>query len=123
VVQVGNSFVAHFPWARVAVNKGRYLAVDLTAKELEYIEREPACFGFCSLAENTIAFEARERTQRQPVPEIAALVATVSQARLTDTLTKLASFRTRHCLTAEFSAAADWMKSELEALGSPCRNG
>ena len=98
-VQVGNSFLSHFPWARVAVNKGRYLSVDLTAKEVKYIERKPACFGFCPLAQNTIAFETRERTQRQPVPEIAALVATVSQARLTDTRTKRASFRTRHSLT------------------------
>jgi len=24
VVQVGNAFLSHFPWARVAVNKGRY---------------------------------------------------------------------------------------------------
>ena len=117
VVQVGNAFLSHFPWARVVVNKGRYLAVDLTAKEVEHIKKEPACFGFCLLAKNTIAFETRERTQRQPIPEIAALVATVSQARLTDTLTRLVDFRTRHSLTAEFLVAADWLKSEMEALG------
>ena len=46
VVQVGNVSLSHFPWARVAVNKGRYLAVDLTPKEVEYIQEEPACFGF-----------------------------------------------------------------------------
>ncbi len=117
VVQVGNAFLSHFPWARVAINKGRYLAVDLTVEEVEYIQQEPACFGFCPLAENTIAFETRTRTQRQPNPQIAALVATVSQSRLTATLTRLAGFRTRHSLTGEFSAAADWMKAELEALG------
>lgn len=117
VVQVGNAFLLHFPWARVAVNKGRYLAVDLTAKEVETIDREPSCFGFCPLAENAVAFETRERTQRLAIPEIAALVATVSQARLTATLTKLAGFRTRHSLSPEFSAAADWVKTELETLG------
>jgi len=36
---------------------------------------------------------------------------------LTGTLTRLAIFRTRHSLTAEFPVAADWMKSELEARG------
>ena len=117
VVQVGNAFLSHFPWARVVVNKGRYLAVDLTAQEIEHIQQEPACFGFCPLAENTIAFETRKRTQRPQVPEIAVLVATVSQARFTDTLTRLAGFLTRHSLTTEFSAAADWIKSELEAFG------
>ena len=117
VVQAGNAFLSHFPWARVVVNKGRYLAVDLTAKEVESIKQEPACFGFCPLAENTTVFETRERTQRQPNSQIAALVATVSQSRLSETLTKLTSFHTRHSLTSEFSAASDWMKSELEALG------
>lgn len=29
----------------------------------------------------------------------------------------LAAFRTRHSLSPEFAAAADWMKSELEAVG------
>jgi ABC-type taurine transport system substrate-binding protein len=117
VVQVGNAFLSHFPWARVAINKGRYLAVDLTAKEVESIGQEPACFDFCPLPENTIAFETQKRTQRQPIPEIAALVATVSQAQFSDTLTRLTGFHTRHSLTAEFLAAADWVKQELEALG------
>lgn len=117
VAQVGNTFLSQFSWARVVIHKGRYLVVDLTAKEVEHIGQEPACFGFCPLVENTTVFETRARTQRQPVPEIAALVAMVSQARLSATLTRLASFRTRHSLTAEFSAAADWMQSELEALG------
>ncbi|SFE04276.1 M28 family peptidase [Nitrosomonas sp. Nm166] len=117
IVQVGNAFLSHFPYARVAINKGRYLAVDLTAEEVEHMRQESACFGFCLLPENGIAFETKDRTQRQQIPEIAALVALVSQARLRDTLTKLTDFRTRHSLTAEFSAAADWMKVELEAIG------
>ena len=117
VAQVGNSFLSHFPWARVAVHKGRYLVVDLTAQDLEKIGQEPACFGFCPLPVNQIVFKTRERTHRQPDADIEALVATVSQARLADTLTRLAGFSTRHSLTVEFSAAADLIKSELEALG------
>jgi hypothetical protein len=38
VVQVGNSFVSHFPRARVIINKGRYLAIDLPVKEIKDIE-------------------------------------------------------------------------------------
>ena len=117
VAQVGNAFLSHFPWARVAVHKGRYLVVDLTAQDLEKIGQEPACFGFCPLPVNQIVFKTRERTHRQPDADIEALVATVSQARLADTLTRLAGFSTRHSLTVEFSAAADLIKSELEALG------
>ena len=34
-----------------------------------------------------------------------------------ETLTRLVGFSTRHSLTSEFSAAADWIKSKLEDLG------
>src|SRR5687767_13985288 len=117
VVQNGNAFLSHFPWVRVVVNKGRHLVVNLTSKQVKDIGKEPACFGMCPLPENKVVFETCKRTQRQQAPEIAALVSMVSQERLTNTLTRLASFRTRHSLTAEFSAAADLMKDELEAIG------
>ncbi len=35
VVQVGNAFIDEFPEFRVVINKGRYLAVDLTPQEIE----------------------------------------------------------------------------------------
>ena len=69
VVQVGNSFLSHFTWARVVINKGRYLAVDLTDKEVEDIEHEPACFGLCPLPENTTIFEVQKQTKRQPISQ------------------------------------------------------
>ena len=121
VVQVGNAFVNEFPRARVAISKGRYLAVDLTASEVDEIRRhEDACFGFCALPENAIVLATRERTTpttRQTDLALAALTAMVSQAELADTLTRLTGFRTRHSLSAEFSSAADWIKARLEALG------
>jgi ABC-type taurine transport system substrate-binding protein len=118
VVQVGNAFLTEFPNARVAINKGRYLAVDLTASEVKKIqEHNSACFGFCPLPENAIVVQRHARTQRQPDPDIAALVAMVSQTRLADTLARLTGFRTRHSLTAEFSAAADQCKDALEEFG------
>ena len=118
VVQAGNAFLYEFPWARVAVNKGRYLAVDLTAREAEDIRHHHgACFGFCPLPENTVVLETKARIQRQPDPGIAPLVAMVSQPHLIDTLRTLTGFRTRHSLTAELSVAADWCKNALEALG------
>ena len=117
VVQVGNSFLSHFTHARVVINKGRYLAVDLTAKEVEDIEQKPACFGICPLPENTTIFEVQKRIKRQPVPKIDSLVAMVSQTLLAETITKFVGFRTRHSLTSEFSAAANWIKSNLEEHG------
>ena len=34
-----------------------------TAEEVQQIEHEASCFGFCPLCENTMAFETRERTE------------------------------------------------------------
>jgi hypothetical protein len=119
VVQAGNAFLNEFPDARVAVNKGRYLAVDMMASELEHVlQHGGACFGLCPLPENTTVLEtlAPARAERQPDQGIAALTAMVSQSRFADTLSRLTAFRTRHSLTAEFSAAADACKAMLEAL-------
>ena len=118
VVQTGNAFLSEFPRARVVLNKGRHLAVDLTADEVADLQQHnDACFGFCPLPEDSSVVETRARSARQADPAIAALVAMVSQAQLAETLIKLTSFRTRHSLTAEFSSAADWAKGKLEALG------
>ena len=52
-----------------------------------------------------------------PTPMTSALIAMVSQAQLSDTLTTLTNFSTRHSLTHEYSSAADWARGSLEALG------
>ncbi|MDB5886230.1 MAG: hypothetical protein JWR74_2401, partial [Polaromonas sp.] len=118
VVQVGNAFVNEFPDARVVINKGRYLAVDLRPEEVKDIQsHEDACFGFCALPEDAVVLDTRALTRRQPDPEIAPLVAMVSQPQLAQTLAVLTGFRTRHSLTSEFSAAADWCRAQLQTLG------
>ena len=120
VVQAGNAFLHEFPDARVAVNKGRYLAVDMTAGERDHVlQHGGACFGLCPLPTNTTVLETLVPAggERQPDPGVAALTAMVSQPRLADTMSRLTAFRTRHSLTAEFSAAADACKGMLEALG------
>jgi len=120
VVQAGNAFLHEFPDARVAVNKGRYLAVDMTPGELGHVlQHGGACFGLCPLPANTTVLETLVPAAggRQPDPGVAALAGMVSQSRLADTMSRLTAFRTRHSLTAEFSAAADACKGMLEALG------
>lgn len=118
VVQVGNSFLEEFPDSRVIVNKGRYLAVDLTSQEIARIhDHGHTCFGMKPLPECSAAITTLTPTRRERDLALATLVSGLSRASLTATLSQLAAFRTRHSLSAEFSAAADWMKSELEALG------
>ncbi|HRO15562.1 MAG TPA: M28 family metallopeptidase [Paracoccus sp. (in: a-proteobacteria)] len=118
VVQAGNAFLAEFPESRVLVNKGRYLAVDLTLEELARVqEHGETCFGIRRLPEDAAVVTTLAPTRRAADPSIARLVSQVDVPALTGTLTGLVGFRTRHSLSAEFSAAADRMESELETLG------
>ena len=118
VVQVGNAFVNEFPDARVLVNKGRYLAVDLTPPELQAIrDHGDACFGLCPLPQDVVVLGLRPPSRRQPDPAIAALVGTVSQAQLAQSVAALTAFRTRHSMSGEFSSAADWCRARLQGLG------
>ena len=118
VVQAGNAFLAEFPTTRVVINNGRYLAVDLTLEELARVQGHGgACFGIRRLPEDMAAVTTVTPTRRAVDPVIAQLVSQVSIPMLTARLTQIVGFRTRHSLSAEFSAAADAMQAELEALG------
>ncbi|WP_298234781.1 M28 family metallopeptidase [uncultured Azohydromonas sp.] len=119
VVQVGNAFIDEFPAARVLINKGRYLAVDLTPAEVRALRaHEDACFSFCPLPEDAVVLRTLEAGQRrEPDPALAPFVAEVSEAELMRTLSALTGFRTRHSFSADFSAAADWCRAQLESRG------
>jgi hypothetical protein len=118
VVQVGNAFLAEFPWVRTIVNKGRYLAVGLTAEELDRIgAHRAACFGLQPLPENAVIFQTAAPARRAPDPALASLVAGVSEQRLADTLGKLTGYHTRHSVTPAYADAASWMRAELASLG------
>jgi hypothetical protein len=63
-----------------------------------------------------------------PDPQIAAAMKTVSPQRIQQTIEKLVSFQSRHTLSADvpassgtgISAAAAWIKSELESYSKAC---
>jgi Peptidase family M28/Repeat of unknown function (DUF346) len=119
VAQVGNAFLDEFPDARVIVNKGRYLAVDLTPDQWARARRhsEHACFACIPLPQDTTVFGTRTRSSRQPDPAIASLVAQVSSDHLRSSLATLVGLRTRHSLSAEYVSAADWCHARLQAFG------
>ena len=118
VVQVGNAFINEYPDARVVVNKGRYLAVDLTVREVAQLRRhDDGCFGFCTLPEDSAVIATRAPSRRQADAAILPLVNAVSQSGLIQTLQVLTGYRTRHSLSAEFGSAAEWCRARLQSLG------
>jgi Peptidase family M28 len=71
---------------------------------------------------------ARSIPTPAPDPQIAAALKAVSPQRIQQTIEKLVSFQTRHTLSSDvpattgkgINAAAEWIKSELEAYSKAC---
>ena len=119
VVQAGNTFLVWHPQARVLINKGRYLVVDLTADERRTLqaESESNSFGICPLPLNQVVLERRSVIGRGPDPLIIPLVGQVSLGRMSQSVAALTALRTRHSIRPEFSQAADFCRDRLATLG------
>ncbi|MDK1362000.1 M20/M25/M40 family metallo-hydrolase, partial [Arthrobacter sp. zg-Y1219] len=116
--QAGNSFLAEFHDVQVAVNKGRYLIVTLTAGEhAEVVNASGACFGICPVPENAQALATLSPAPGRAEAAVSAITALVSEDELINSCTVLAGFHTRHSLSTEFSVAVDWAMARLQSFG------
>lgn len=121
VVQSGTSFREDFPEARVVLDKGRYLAVDLTEAEADsLIAGKEQCYGVIPLPADTAVVV----NQQTPAPNTlrldqqeAELAAEVSENSLEQYLSVIAGHFTRHSLRLEFQTAADWAGQFLQTQG------
>ncbi len=83
------------------------------------LSRSRVTLAFCVLGMAPLATAA----PGEPDPRVAGLVASISEARLVETLRKLASFETRHTLSATdarargIGAARQWIHDEMRRAG------
>ncbi len=119
VVQHGRLFEQQHPDVPVLHDRGRFLLVQLDPARARRLQSEgETCFGIFPLEADQIVFEERERTAaRAPVPAIEALTARVARPSVEATVTKLASFGSRHATSAGHAAAAVFAKEQFEAMG------
>jgi len=118
VVQVGREFQREHPSARVVVDKGRHLIVDLRADELAGVGTAELCWMVRPLpADRVLVDRPPPPAARAPTPEIQALVASLSQDSYVSFLTQLATVATRHSLSQQFGEAARHAVDTFVGLG------
>jgi hypothetical protein len=110
VVQKGRFFQQQYPDVPVLLDKGRYLAVQLSPEERAKVDTErSSCFGICPLPANTVVFDVRPRPSAREVPVdwIQDLVNEVTRTTLETSLTHLVSYPTRFSTSAHYLDAAE----------------
>ena len=120
VVQNGRLFQQENPDARVLVDRGRFLLVELDPAQAHRLEgKGETCYGVQPLGENEVVFDVRDwGTERvAPVAWIEDLVERVAHPTLEADLSHLVSFPTRHSTSDHFANVAAWARDHLEEMG------
>jgi Zn-dependent M28 family amino/carboxypeptidase len=123
VVQNGRLFQQHNPDVPVLHDRGRFLLVKLDPDQARALSKKhETCYGIVPLEENQVVFNSREApATRAPVPAIQKVVNKLDRARFDSTLTKLASFPTRHSTSTAFTEAATWARTQLNNMNYTTR--
>ena len=120
VVQNGRLFQQENPDARVLVDRGRFLLVELDPVQAHRLEdKGETCYGIKPLGENEVVFEVRDRGAARTAPDawIQDLIDNVTSTTLEADLSHLVSFPTRHSTSDHFADVAAWARDQLEDMG------
>ena len=120
VVQNGRLFQQENPDARVLVDRGRFLLVELDPDQAHRLEgKGETCYGVQPLGENEVVFDVRDRGTEHaaPVAWIKDLVESVAPPTLEADLSHLVSFPTRHSTSDHYANVAAWARDQLEDMG------
>lgn len=120
VVQKGRLFQKEYPTIPVLLDKGRYLVVKLSPKEVEKIGvRKEPCFVIQPLKENIVVFDIRTQPSAR-VPTVAwiqDLVDNVTRSGFETTIQHLVSYLTRYSTSSHYTDAATWCRGQLDSMG------
>jgi hypothetical protein len=120
VVQNGRLFQQENPDARVLVDRGRFLLVELDPDRVRRLEgKDETCYGVQPLGDNEVVFDVRDRGSERaaPVAWIQDLVDKVAHSTLEADLSHLVSFPTRHSTSDHYADVAAWARDQLEDMG------
>ncbi len=126
VVQNGRLFQQEHPEARVLVDAGRYLLVDLDPKRARTIgggKGSVPCYAVRPVEDELVAFEVRERAAARaaPVPWVQSLVDRVSLTTFKADLTRLVEIPTRFSTSTHYAKASTAARKQLAGLGYTAR--
>jgi Zn-dependent M28 family amino/carboxypeptidase len=119
VVQNGRLFQQHHPDVPVLHDRGRFLLVQLDAKQARALSKgNETCFGIMPAADVPVVFEEPvARAARAPAAFAQTLVDRAKRESIEITLKQLVAFGTRHSLSEGFAKAATAMRQQLKDLG------
>ena len=118
VIQIGRAFQDTFPEARIVIDKGRYLVVDLLPEEVSrFAESKDDWWTVRPFPVDSVIMDIIKPEARMAVPEMQAYVNAISQSTYSSYLDSLVNFRTRHSLTSQFTSAAAWVVNQLQSFG------
>ena len=118
IVQIGRAFQDTYPEARIVIEKGRYLVVDLLPEKVSrFAEGKDDWWTVRPLAMDSVIMDIIKPKAREAVPRMQANVEAVSQSTYSFYLSSLVNFLTRHSLSSQFTSAATWAADQLQSLG------
>jgi Zn-dependent M28 family amino/carboxypeptidase len=123
VIQNGRLFQQRHPEVPVLHDRGRFLLVKIDPKKARTLStKHETCYGLVPLEENHVVFDSRQApAARAPARAIQAVVNKIDRANFDSSLTKLASFATRHSTSTAFIDAATWARTQLKSMGYTTR--
>ena len=122
VMQVGNSFQRKYPNIPVVLEKGRYLAVDVTSEQLiEMDKNDENCWMLRPLPPNQVILDIIRPERREVVPWIHSLAESVSLSTYQAYLTQLTTFRTRYSSSPLYKDAVKWTTDLLKSFNYSTR--
>jgi hypothetical protein len=121
VCQTGRRFQQDHPDARVLVDRGRFLIIDLDPDEARAVEApgRVSVLPLSALVEpgGVAVFEVSSRAPAPPDAGVEALIGRLSRTTYDRDLRWLSSLPTRHSDSAHFRTACDFVDQTLAGLG------
>ena len=121
VGQKGRLFQQEHPNARILIDKGRFLIVEMDDDLLRACQKgDEPCYGLKLIGnQNIVVFEEVRRQNFRKVPNehIQKLVSLVNRSNLESDVTQLVSWSHRFSTSKLYNQAASWAKDRLDEFG------
>jgi hypothetical protein len=117
VIQIGRAFQDTFPEAKIVIDKGRYLVVDLLPEEVSrFAESKDDWWTVRQLPVDSVIMEIIKPEAQEIISGVQTNVDSILQSTYSYYLVSLVNFFTRHSLSSLYTSVAAWAVDQLQSL-------